>query len=173
MKRLLAALLLIPLACLAAALFGALHDQVSYTVAPDYYHLFKFIQFDIHADWPPRLGAAWVGVLASWWMGLIIGVPVFGIGAFVVPTAAGLFRAGLWSIGLVLGLTAIASATGLLVEVISPTPDGIWWTPDGADVTAFRRAGAMHNAAYAGGALGLLAALVLVIVTGVRARRRA
>ncbi|SFJ80799.1 hypothetical protein [Jannaschia pohangensis] len=173
MTRLFTALMLTALACVAAAVFGALHDQVSYGVAPDYYHMFKFDQFAIPRDWPPRLGAAWVGVQASWWMGLVIGVPVFGIGALVVPTAAGLRRAGFWAIALVLGLTALASATGLLVEIISPTPDGIWWTPDGADVTAFRRAGAMHNAAYLGGALGLLAGLVLVIVAGIRARRAA
>ncbi|MFD2857128.1 hypothetical protein ACFSZS_23640 [Seohaeicola zhoushanensis] len=52
---------LMGLAVLVAAAFGALHNQVSYTVGPDYFHAFKFRQFTIPremdpASAPPRSG---------------------------------------------------------------------------------------------------------------------
>jgi len=49
---------------------GALHNQVSYTVRPDYFYAFKFH----HLPFRPlqnRSGASIVGWHASWWMGLI------------------------------------------------------------------------------------------------------
>jgi len=63
-----------------AGLYGALHNQISYTVSPDYVHAFKFQQFDISENLQGRVGASIVGWYASWWMGLLIGVPVLLVG---------------------------------------------------------------------------------------------
>src|SRR5205814_10033702 len=67
-------------ACLTAGLYGALHNQISYTVSPDYFHAFKFHQFGIPEQLRGRVGASIVGWHASWWMGLFIGVPVLLVG---------------------------------------------------------------------------------------------
>ena len=72
--------LLLVVGCLTAGLFGALHDQVSYSVSPDYFHAFKFHQFQIPPHLHNRVGAAIVGWRASWWMGPIIGVPLLTAG---------------------------------------------------------------------------------------------
>jgi len=66
--------------CLIAGLYGALHNQISYTVSPEYFTAFKFHQFSIPEDLRGRIGAAIVGWRASWWMGLFIGVPVLIVG---------------------------------------------------------------------------------------------
>src|SRR5260221_12058644 len=57
-----------------AGAYGAVHDQVSYSISPEYFTKMKFRQF-AWADlgWPNRLFAAEVGFLASWWAGLIAG----------------------------------------------------------------------------------------------------
>jgi hypothetical protein len=49
---------------------GAVHDQVSYAISPEYFTKLKFKQFS-WADfgWPPRLFAGEVGFLATWWVG--------------------------------------------------------------------------------------------------------
>lgn len=166
LPKILAFPLLLAFACLAAAAYGAVNDQISYTVSPDYYTAFKFIQFSIPYTWPPRLGAAWVGVQASWWMGLLIGLPVLGLGALIVPRCA-YVRAGIVAIIVVLAATFIAALLGLAVEILAPSEG--WRTPPDVDTVAFRRAGAMHNAAYLGGLIGLLLAFFPLW----RARRKA
>lgn len=148
-------------AALAAALFGALHNQLSYTVGQTYFTAFKFLQFNIGDALPHRVGAAVVGVQASWWIGPLIGLPAFVYGLFSVPTARSYLAAGLGSIfvvillatfgalaGLVGGLAA--DSTGLLDEMIA--------FPEGPSRQDLLRAGFMHDASYIAGALGLIAA---------------
>ena len=60
------------------AIFGALHDQLSYSISPEYFTLFKFEQFDVPRSWPPRLGAAMVGGVAGGAAGLVAGL-IFGL----------------------------------------------------------------------------------------------
>ena len=56
--------------------YGAVHNHISYTVSPDYFHAFKFHQFGIPPELRGRVGASIVGWHASWWMGLFVGIPV-------------------------------------------------------------------------------------------------
>ncbi len=49
------------IACLFAGSYGAVHNQISYTVAPEYFTQFKFHQFQIDEGAPERVGAAIVG----------------------------------------------------------------------------------------------------------------
>jgi hypothetical protein len=155
--------LLMCAAPVTAALFGALHDQVSYTVAPEYYTRFKFLQFAWAgvASMPPRLGAAVVGILATWWVGLYAGV-VLGTIGLRCRTASAMLRVTARAIGIV---AAAAIGTGLIGLAVGwlafdPARDYIdWWRPVG--LLAPRRffaVGMMHNGSYLGGALGLLVA---------------
>jgi len=153
--------LLLMLAALGAAIFGALHNQLSYSVGPDYFHSIKFPQFAIPDTTPPRLGAAQVGVLASWWMGPIVGLPAFLYGLVAVPTARSFFAAGVGGIGLVLLLSTFTAALGLFGGIVSDATGllGPLVTPEGVDRSDFLRAGLMHDATYLGGALGALVAI--------------
>jgi hypothetical protein len=76
-----------------AGLFGALHDQMSYTVSSEYFAKFKFIQFHLlDPGVPERIRAAKVGFLASWWMGIPLGV-LCGSAGFVQRSPALMLRA--------------------------------------------------------------------------------
>ena len=153
--------MLIGLAAIAAAVFGALHNQLSYTVGPDYFYTIKFPQFGIPDDTPPRIGAAQVGALASWWMGAIVGVPAFLYGLLAVPQARSYLAAGIGAIGLVLVMTTFAALAGLVGGMVADTTgllDPYLTPPDGMDRSDFLRAGIMHEASYLGGALGALIA---------------
>ncbi|MES2475586.1 MAG: hypothetical protein V4640_07380 [Verrucomicrobiota bacterium] len=59
---------------LIAGGFGALHDQVTYTISQEYFTRMKFAQF---AAWdfgfPRRVFVSEIGFLASWWVGVIAG----------------------------------------------------------------------------------------------------
>jgi hypothetical protein len=153
--------LLVALAAFSASIFGALHNQLSYSVGPDYFLSFKFPQFGIPEGTSPRFGAAQVGVLASWWMGAIVGLPAFLFGLFTVPNARSYLAAGIGAIGLVLVLATFAALAGLVGGILAEATgilDGYLTPPAGIDRADFLRAGFMHDASYIGGALGALLA---------------
>ncbi|HYV35317.1 MAG TPA: hypothetical protein VE988_06410 [Gemmataceae bacterium] len=59
--------------CIAAAVvYGILHDQVTARVCVEYFTIGHPPVFD--TDSPTLLALGW-GVIASWWIGLILGVP--------------------------------------------------------------------------------------------------
>jgi hypothetical protein len=81
MKKFLVFILLVLLAMLFSGIYGIFHDQVSYTVSPEYFTKFKFNQFGLDGlDLPDRVKVSIVGFLASWWMGIPIGLMVGGCG---------------------------------------------------------------------------------------------
>lgn len=148
--------------------YGALHNQLSFTLAPEYFTAFKFKQFGLPwAYAQPRLGAAWVGVLASWWMGLILAVAL-GLAVLRAHSASLMLRLLAQSFALVM---LVALGVGLWgfwsgVQQVTPTTIAHYsnWVASGvADPVAFVRVGFMHNAGYAGGALGLAVGLVYVL----------
>jgi hypothetical protein len=53
--------LLLSAGCVLAGLYGAVHNQISYTVSPDYFWTFKFDQFGIPEALRGPLGASLVG----------------------------------------------------------------------------------------------------------------
>lgn len=54
--------------CLISGVYGALHDQISYTVSPEYFHAFKFRQFAIPPELQNRLvRRSWDGKPRGGW----------------------------------------------------------------------------------------------------------
>lgn len=152
---------LLVVAALAAALFGALHNQLSYSVGPSYFTDFKFSQFGIGEGVSERMGAALVGVRASWWMGPLIGLPAFLYGLVAVPSARSYLAAGLGGVFVVIMLATFGALAGLLGGLIADSTGILddWVTfPDGPTRADLLRAGFMHDASYMAGALGLIAA---------------
>ena len=160
-------------ACLMAGLYGALHNQVSYTVSPDYFHAYKFQQFGIPEALQGRVGASIVGWHASWWMGLFIGVPVSLVGLILPGWKMYLGRCLVAFVvvagtALLLGLAALVYASCTISDATLPALG----YPAGVDRVAFARAGTMHSFSYLGGFLGILTGSLYLIVERVRRARR-
>ncbi len=165
MARLGVFLLLVATSVGVAALFGAVHNQVSYTVGPDYFHQFKFLQFGIPAETPPRLGAAQIGFRASWWMGLFVGLPPFLLGLLLLSSARQLWRVGVQVIIAVILITALAAAVALVFGQVAVDEDvaAVITLPDHiSDPVGFLRAGIMHDASYLGGFIGIFVGVWIV-----------
>lgn len=154
-------IMLCMLATVIAGFFGALHNQISFSVGPSYFYDVKFNQFDINRDLPPRIGVAQVGWIASWWMGLAMGLPAYLIGFFRCKRGRTLFQHGLAVTGIALAITTIGAFGGLAYGYIAdinalvallPNPDA-FSNPEG-----FIRAALMHNGSYFGGAAGAVIA---------------
>jgi hypothetical protein len=160
--------------CLISGVYGALHNQISYSVSPDYFHAFKFNQFGIPEGLRDGIGASIVGWHASWWMGIIIGVPVLLVG-LVMPDARSYFSrvliafAVVAATALVVGLGALADACSSITASNLPGyryPDGV------TDKVAFARAGAMHNFSYLGGFIGIITGSLYLVAERIRLARR-
>ena len=142
-------------ACVVAASYGAIHNQISYTVSPWFFVSSQFGKFHIPAGMWNRTGATLVGILATWWMGLVIGIPVLLLG-LILPGWKAYVRHSLFAFGLV---AATAWAVGLGALAVARFA---------LECSDTGQAGIMHNFSYVGGGVGLLVAIAYLIVVRVR-----
>ncbi|MFN9715205.1 MAG: hypothetical protein ACK57G_15555 [Planctomycetota bacterium] len=159
MKKLVAIPVLFLLACSFAGGYGALHNQISYSVAPEYFTQYKFIQFQIPEGSSPRMGAAIVGWNAAWWMGGVIGIVLIPVGRFLLPERG--------YVGRMVGVFGVVALTTLVVGLVALGASYVLLNADSVgelsvynrqivDDLAFSRAGTMHNFSYLGGLLGIV-----------------
>ena len=161
MKKIVLAPLLLLAGCLLAGLYGVVHDQISYTVSPDYFHAFKFYQFQISEPLRNRLGAAVVGWYATWWMGAIIGLPLLSVG-LALPDARTYALKSLQAFAVAAATALLFGLGALLYATWSIGPESLppFWFPDEpVDKVAFARVGTMHNFSYLGGFVGIFVAI--------------
>ncbi|WP_284653359.1 hypothetical protein [Flavobacterium terrisoli] len=166
MKKLGTFLLIILISALLAAIYGALHDQVTYTISSEYFTVFKFDQFGF-TDWGhknPRATTALIGILATWWVGLFIGI-FQGLIGFIHKTPKLMFQYAFKAVLITLGITIIFGFVGYLTEKFNPTayPDccSPYTIKDGK---SFRIVGSIHNYSYAGGEIGAFIGIAYQII---------
>lgn len=165
MARVAVFILLCFCAMFAAAAFGALHNQISFTIGASYFYDVKFAQFGIDPIIRNRIGASVVGALASWWMGLLMGLPAFALGLFTQAGRRRYFHAGIKSIWIAISIAAIGAFIGLAFGFIAEINMLVGYLPmiDAfSDPIGFVRAAIMHEASYFGGAIGALVALYVM-----------
>ena len=133
--------------------YGAVHNQISYSIAPEYFTQFKFHQFRIDKDIPDRIGAAFVGWHASWWMGIVIGIVLIPIGLLIRGTA-NYFWSMIRVFGIVAITTLVVGLTALTAAFIILDAEAVGeitrYGNEIANDVAFARAGTMHNFSYIG-----------------------
>ncbi len=176
MKKLLVFISLFWIAILLAGFYGVLHNQISYTVSPEYFTKFKFQQFGfVNTPLPERVRASMVGFLASWWMGIPIGFLV-GVVGFIHQGYRRMFKVSLWSFGAVIAFTLLFGLCGLLYGYFETRTINLanyqdWYIPDDVkDLRLFLCAGYMHNASYLGGTLAILVGWTFQIVVRIKTR---
>lgn len=181
MKKYQAFFLILILGPILGGIYGIVHDQITYSLSEEYYTKFKFIQFGLE-DWgtdvsatpnapeikmpQPRLGAAVVGFMATWWVGLFIGI-ILSLVGLIQKTGRQMWRITLRSFGWTL---VFALTTGLLgylygITALAENPPN-WRVPiNTVSREAFIAVGSMHNFSYLGGLLGLIFAVVYQIIS--------
>jgi hypothetical protein len=164
MSKIVALVGLVLLALPIAGMFGVLHDQVSFTVSSEYFTKFKFLQFGLlDPTVLERIRVAQVGFLASWWMGVPIGLLV-SPAALIHRSAYAVLRFGLQSYLALVIFTALFAIGGLLYGFYQTRTIALqnyhgWFVPaDIVDLRSFLCVGYMHNAAYLGGVVGVVVA---------------
>lgn len=170
-------LMWIGIAVAGAAIYGVINDQITATISPEYYAVFKRQQFAPvleHIglmDAPMRLQAVAIGALATWWYGLFLGI-MLGISGIVGRYAPLSTRRYVLAVGGVMaitfGVSILFGAVAYLTEPLT-RPDAAHW-PFLTGIRDIRRAYAVgwwHNGAY----LGALVTTILASFS-VQKRRR-
>ncbi len=148
-------------------LYGIVHDEVTYSLSPEYFTHLKFLQFH-YADLglPSRVFVAEIGFLATWWVGFLAGwfiarvsVPAFRRGEGFQHTARGF---------LIVFASAFLAALGGYVLGLMHSSDYSGWEGLGSrlgisELPGFVRVAYIHNAGYLGGLVGLIAAIIYLL----------
>lgn len=151
---------------LLAGTYGVVHDQITYSISPEYFTKFKYLQFGFEPEWfgGHRLTVAVIGFLAAWWTGIFIG---FGLGltALIFRDHKTMWRATRKAILITLCFAAAAGLFGFLYGKFVLTKTGVgWWLPDDLiDKGAFITVGSIHNFSYLGGLFGLMAGIFYLV----------
>ena len=159
MKKLILVPFLIALACLLAAGMGAAQNQLTYGISPSWFHDWKFEHFAIPEALHGRLGASLVGVLATWWMGLILSVVLLGVCLFArsAGAMAGLF---IQSAVLVVLITALAEFGAWIWGLYRFGPETVpGWASFFEDPVAAARVEFINFTGYCAAPAGTLAAV--------------
>lgn len=172
--------IIVLLAPFLGGIYGIVHDQITYTISNEYYTKFKFIQFGL-SEWGgginigtakqpeiqlinPRLGVAIVGFMATWWVGLFIGI-ILGLVGFIYSDGKKMLRMTLWAILLTICVALITGFLGLFYGkciLVNDPPN--WFFPSNLiDQKNFIMVGAMHNFSYLGGMFGLLVSVIFMM----------
>lgn len=154
------------LTTLAACLFGATHDQLTYSISPEYYHKLKFAQFPYtELGLAHRLRVALIGAIAAGGPGLLCGWLVarrivdrrcttifnarFGYALLALTSCTSVFALLGWGYGICTGPANLDEWTWTLqLHAID-------------DRLAFIRVAYIHTASYVGAVVGLVVALLI------------
>lgn len=170
MKKFLVLIVILVITPIIGGLYGILHDQLTYTIAPEYYTKFKFYQFGLidignEAIFPnPRLQVSVVGFLATWWLGIPVGL-VLGFVGLIQKDSRTMFFVTFKSAMIAVSTALVIGLIGLLYGIFYLSKTGVsWWLPDNLeDVESFIAVGSMHNFSYLGGLIGLVVAVTYSI----------
>jgi hypothetical protein len=150
-----------------AGVYGVVHDQITYSISPEYFTAFKAEQFRyMDFGWPVRAYVAQIGFMATWWVGFIAG---WFLARLTVPHVPRAVAVG-WCRQAFAGLIGVGFLAGVAGAGV-----GWWETRHGVDaaaggwldfarsygvrdVTGFIRAACIHNGSYLGALLGLTGA---------------
>lgn len=177
MNKFVALILILIIAPILGGVYGFLHDQITYTISDEYYTKFKFIQFGLE-NWGmgtnigtenapeiklknPRIGAGIVGILATWWVGTIIGVILGFVGLFH-KNGKTMFKTTIKAFLLTIGIALVMGFIGLAYGKLFLTETNPNWNlpPNLIDFNGFIMVGSMHNFSYLGGLVGLIVGVV-------------
>lgn len=161
---------------LFAGLYGILHDQITYTIAPEYFTKFKYDQFGFEPQCfgGHRQTVAVIGFLATWWTGIFIGLGL-GLTALIFRDHKTMRKAVQKAVVVTFCFAVATSIFGFFYGRFVLTKTGVdWWLPDNlVDKNAFIIVGCIHNFSYLGGLLGLVAGFCYLVRRNKLQRRQA
>ena len=166
-RKLIVLFFILLLSPILGAAYGIAHNQFTYTLSPEFYTKFMFLQFGLWDEAQFNTNnhrglVSMVGAMSTWWVGLIIGVVLGAIG-MRQATWQRMLSVTVQSICISIFIAVLIGFGGFLYAFImfpnlnaetlaSIVPSTV------IDQSNFYLVSTMHNFSYAGGAIGLLVA---------------
>src|SRR5262245_41999672 len=157
---------IVGLSVLAAITYGIIHDQITARICVEYFTIGHPKIFVTDTNSPALIGLAW-GVIATWWLGAILGIPLACAarwGHRNKQTAKSLIRPIAFLL-LIMAMCAVLAglfghflASRGAIQLQGP----LFVRVPAERHIAFITAGAAHFASYA---VGFLGGIVLIVVT--------
>ena len=148
---------------LIASLFGAIHNQLSYSVSKEFFTNFLFGKFEIN-EWNinNRLRAAFVGVLGSYLVGFYLGIFYSTIYLFVKTkkNLKNIFKAIFINVGTAFLGSLIAFFTAAFL--IRPEHSGVFVDFGTGNPENYIQAAYMHIGSYYGSVIGLILGIIFL-----------
>lgn len=176
MKKTIVLIIVILLSPLIAGFYGILHDQITYSICDEYYTKFKFFQFGIPEYFRDRFGVSIVGFLATWWMGLPIGI-IIGSTGLIQENSKIMIRAIIKAFIVTILIVIITPLIAVSIWLIN-----LWYQQVSFEAYAFSTnnlapygdkltnpfrffiIGMIHNFSYLGGLLGLIGGIITQVI---------
>ena len=151
------ALIIVIFSIIIASVFGAIHNQLSYSVSNEFFEDFLFGNFGIN-DWNlnnKRIEASVVGIFGSYWVGFILGI-IYAV-IFLFINTENNFKYIFKAISINIFLALIGSIIGYIIGFIIPWENsGIWMEFGTQNPQKYVQANFMHSGSYYGGIVGLI-----------------
>lgn len=151
-----------------AGVYGIVHDQITFTISPEYFTRLSFLQFN-YADLGlgDRMLVGEIGFLATWWVGLFTG---WFLGRRFVskPMSEGTVRQIKFGFVLIfasaVAFGVCAFVYGLLIDhhAVLREWSYILRAYNVKDGLAFIQVAYIHNASYAGALFGIVCTFIFV-----------
>ena len=157
-------LLIFILCVVSAVLYGIVHDQITARICVEYFTIGHPPVF--HTESPTLLGLGW-GVIATWWVGALLGIPVAiaaRVGSRPKRSAASLIRPTCALLAVMAIIAAVAGVVGYVLAkngVVVLLEPLVSMVPPEKHV-AFLADLWAHSASYL---VGFIGGIVLVVLT--------
>jgi hypothetical protein len=157
-------ILVVFISIIIASIYGILHNQISYSISSEYFTKFKFEQFgfwDYAFGNDNRKEVAFIGILATWWFGLLIGL-IHGIVGLFQQTYKIMWKSTLGAIIRNIEIAIGIGFVGILIGKFIVSNLNLTWNfpSDLIDKKNFITVGTMHEFSYAGGIIGLIYGII-------------
>lgn len=149
----------------ASVLYGILHDQVTARICVEYFTI-GHVRI-IESEDPTILGLLW-GFIATWWVGLILGVPLATLarfGSLPKRSATSLIR----PLGILLCCNAVLAGIAGCVGYVAAMNGWVWLAGRLSEAVPRDKHVAFlvdlwaHSASYAGAAVGGVVLMIAVV----------
>ncbi len=146
------------IAPLLAALYGFIHDQITYSICPEFFQKIRFEDYPgLPEMWHDRTKAGMIGVLNSWKVGIPLGVILTAVST-IHKKLDRILSYTLTTYGITIIITFISVMFGLFTSESLPS---IWTPLEGIeDQLGLYKVMNMNNFAYMGGVIGMFLGLI-------------
>jgi len=152
MKKLIIFLFLLVVGTLLAGVYGALYDQVTYSISPEFFIKMRFTSLNVAEPTNIRWEVAKIGFQNAWRVGFLLGL-VLSLTSFIHPSLKNRIKFTLQGFGISLFLGLIFAFLAYLFVESSVLTDPL--TPSILDKQAYRKVELMNNYSHVGAIIGM------------------